>query len=305
DGDGEPACDDGLHNGDETDIDCGGGCTPCTLGQQCVVGNDCATLACNGGLCAFPLDCKELHALNPDLGDGDYDIDPDGDGVITPFPVSCDMVTDGGGWIRLSLNHTDGVVVSENAAAPENPWDKCEDDSAKHFDWITEDDVTPDYSPGGNSINDVDLVYRNPSLLSDYTAAQIEALRDLISELHPTTRIVALTSDDDNGGYQNNLTTGHEVYLKGKDPNWFLLTPGEDGNCGGGAGTWPTPGSASGYYLWSHDAASSVVDGQTGLTDDDLQGLDVGALLPYKVRLVVQTGGGVAFGWEREVFLVR
>ena len=48
-----------------------------------------------------------------------------------------------------------------------------------------------------------------------------------------------------------------------------------------------------------------MVDGQTGLTDDDLQGLDVGALLPYKVRLVVQTGGGVAFGWEREVFLVR
>ena len=55
------------------------------------------------------------------------------------------------------------------------------------------------------------------------------------------------SSDDDNGGYQNNLTTGHEVYLKGKDPNWFLLTPGEDGRP---RVATPDPASASSASTW-------------------------------------------------------
>ncbi|MFN3199693.1 MAG: hypothetical protein ACE366_14905 [Bradymonadia bacterium] len=30
-----PACDDGVGNGDETDVDCGGSCAPCPSGLRC------------------------------------------------------------------------------------------------------------------------------------------------------------------------------------------------------------------------------------------------------------------------------
>ncbi len=41
-----PSCSDGLRNGSETDVDCGGGCPGCALGQQCSVAMDCASNVC-------------------------------------------------------------------------------------------------------------------------------------------------------------------------------------------------------------------------------------------------------------------
>ncbi|MDI3292124.1 Ig-like domain-containing protein, partial [Polyangium sp. 15x6] len=52
----QPAsCDDGVKNGTETDVDCGGGtCLPCASGQACTTAADCQTGACIGGLCDAP-----------------------------------------------------------------------------------------------------------------------------------------------------------------------------------------------------------------------------------------------------------
>ncbi|CAN5187687.1 hypothetical protein BH11MYX1_BH11MYX1_36750 [soil metagenome] len=41
-----------------------------------------------------PRSCKELHAVNPGLANGNYMVDIAG----TPTAVDCDMTTDGGGW---------------------------------------------------------------------------------------------------------------------------------------------------------------------------------------------------------------
>ncbi len=49
-----PACDDGVQNGGETDVDCGNECAACGDGQACDVGTDCASLVCSGGLCQAP-----------------------------------------------------------------------------------------------------------------------------------------------------------------------------------------------------------------------------------------------------------
>jgi hypothetical protein len=38
---------DGVQNGHETDIDCGGGCGPCANGRVCVVNDDCASGQCD------------------------------------------------------------------------------------------------------------------------------------------------------------------------------------------------------------------------------------------------------------------
>lgn len=48
-------CSDGVKDGDETDVDCGGPiCTPCNTGKHCVVARDCRSMICAGGVCAAP-----------------------------------------------------------------------------------------------------------------------------------------------------------------------------------------------------------------------------------------------------------
>lgn len=47
-----PSCSDGVTNGTETGLDCGGPCGPCADGQSCVLHRDCSGHACEGGVCA-------------------------------------------------------------------------------------------------------------------------------------------------------------------------------------------------------------------------------------------------------------
>jgi hypothetical protein len=51
-----PTCTDGVQNGNETDVDCGGGtCPPCATGKKCVVNTDCAgTDFCTHRICTEP-----------------------------------------------------------------------------------------------------------------------------------------------------------------------------------------------------------------------------------------------------------
>ena len=65
-----PVCDDGLMNGDETDVDCGGpDCDPCPDGDGCVDGTDCESGFCDGGICQSPA-CDD-NVLNGDETDVD------------------------------------------------------------------------------------------------------------------------------------------------------------------------------------------------------------------------------------------
>ncbi|HFE45408.1 MAG TPA: hypothetical protein ENJ18_07920 [Nannocystis exedens] len=297
-----PSCDDGIISGDEYGIDCGGSCRACALGDSCHSDEDCLTGSCSDNRCVYPESCVDVLELNPDAPDGEYTVDPDGQGGEDPFDLSCDMKTDGGGWIRLSLNHSQNLIVAEHSET--NPWHKCADDSAKHFEWIAEENIDADYSPGEYSTNEEDLEYKNPESMAVYSPSQLDLIRGLISEMHASTRMVAVVSDDDHGGWENGKTLGHEVYILGMANNWVLLTPKENGQCGHSVG-WPWPGTQSAYYRWNHSAVESVVDGQTDAVDNDLGGLDPGDLIPYKVELDTQSGGGVAFGWEKQVFLVR
>ena len=51
-----PQCSDQIHNGSETDVDCGGACAPCAIGLACRSGADCANGNCVGERCT-PLPC--------------------------------------------------------------------------------------------------------------------------------------------------------------------------------------------------------------------------------------------------------
>src|SRR5688572_25880990 len=64
-------CSDGLENGDETDIDCGGPCLRCAAGQKCRSAADCETMICTGGRCVIP-SCTDgmRNALETDIDCG-------------------------------------------------------------------------------------------------------------------------------------------------------------------------------------------------------------------------------------------
>ena len=44
-------CSDGVKNGSETDVDCGGSCPRCADGKACLVANDCLSGTCSGAQC--------------------------------------------------------------------------------------------------------------------------------------------------------------------------------------------------------------------------------------------------------------
>jgi hypothetical protein len=50
----DPTCTDGVKNGDETGVDCGGSCGVCGAGQMCTQHSDCQSRVCSGGLCEAP-----------------------------------------------------------------------------------------------------------------------------------------------------------------------------------------------------------------------------------------------------------
>jgi hypothetical protein len=101
----DPACDDTVHNGDETDLNCGGPlCDPCQVGEGCEVGTDCVEGVCDQGECE-PAECDdEVH--NGDEGG----IDCQG---------SCPQPCDIGGEVDVNTFTTDFQTQPALAVAPD------------------------------------------------------------------------------------------------------------------------------------------------------------------------------------------
>jgi hypothetical protein len=49
-----PTCSDGIKNGNESGVDCGGSCPKCGTGQGCQESGDCASGFCQGNVCKVP-----------------------------------------------------------------------------------------------------------------------------------------------------------------------------------------------------------------------------------------------------------
>ncbi|MCA9521988.1 MAG: hypothetical protein KC609_13490 [Myxococcales bacterium] len=105
DGGDDRICSNGKLDGDETDLDCGGSCSPCADDKICLVDEDCESGFCDAGFCKTPVSVVEYcpNATNPDdcdddgipnvledangngivdLGESDFDNpDSDGDGL--------------------------------------------------------------------------------------------------------------------------------------------------------------------------------------------------------------------------------
>ena len=48
----DSTCNDGMKNGPESDVDCGGDCGSCAIGKKCSAARDCVSGLCAEGVCA-------------------------------------------------------------------------------------------------------------------------------------------------------------------------------------------------------------------------------------------------------------
>ena len=109
-----PTCMDGAKNGAETDVDCGGDCGKCELGDACAANADCGEGLCIANTCKIAKSCKEIKEAAPNSMDGNYQIDPDDGGPINPLQVRCDMDAGmcGYTWIRFD----DPALLNDQSA---------------------------------------------------------------------------------------------------------------------------------------------------------------------------------------------
>jgi predicted outer membrane repeat protein len=75
----EASCDDGVQNGDETDVDCGGSCDPCGEGAACVEDDDCENGTCLDDRCATPSCGDGLVNQDSEICDAGEENGPGGD----------------------------------------------------------------------------------------------------------------------------------------------------------------------------------------------------------------------------------
>ena len=86
----DPTCEDGVHNGDEADVDCGGSCNDaCQNGSACTEDSDCAEGTCANDMCQ-PAACGDGR-LNGDEVDVDCggDCAPCSDGSACSSGLDC------------------------------------------------------------------------------------------------------------------------------------------------------------------------------------------------------------------------
>jgi cysteine-rich repeat protein len=86
----EPACDDGIFNGTETDLDCGGDCDPCRDGRQCDTAGDCISNSCVEGICTAP-SCTDgqVNGVETDVDCGGAACDPCDDDSSCSEAIDC------------------------------------------------------------------------------------------------------------------------------------------------------------------------------------------------------------------------
>jgi cysteine-rich repeat protein len=86
----EPTCDDGVFNGTETDLDCGGECDPCRDGRQCEGPDDCISNSCVAGICTAP-SCTDgqVNGIETDVDCGGAACGPCADDSSCAEAIDC------------------------------------------------------------------------------------------------------------------------------------------------------------------------------------------------------------------------
>lgn len=69
-------CADGIKNQDESDLDCGGSCPACNIGQQCQRPSDCSNMICDFTSTGTCINANPRYEVNEDFETGDLSLFP-------------------------------------------------------------------------------------------------------------------------------------------------------------------------------------------------------------------------------------
>ena len=140
-----PTCSDEAKNGTESDLDCGGACMKCGLGNTCQANADCSQGLCIAGTCSIARSCKQIKEAAPNSKDNNYQIDPDAAGPIKPLQVHCDMDAGmcGYTWIRFDdpalLNDQNAYAAKCAAVGMEVLVTRTKPHAQAFYDWNLSD----------------------------------------------------------------------------------------------------------------------------------------------------------------------
>ncbi len=106
-----PSCSDGVQNGTETGVDCGGAaCAACGTGLGCVKATDCASMVCSSGKCSAP-------ACNDGVQNGyETDVDCGGAGYMSAAP--CPLCAPGKKCANSAANCQSDVCTNDFCQVP-------------------------------------------------------------------------------------------------------------------------------------------------------------------------------------------
>jgi hypothetical protein len=123
-----PNCSDGLQNGMETDVDCGGpDCAPCSQGLKCVVPRDCVNRVCTDAICQSAA-CGDgiANGRETDVDCGGSDCTKCGDGKGCLAGTDCQSAICANGTCQVptcSDNVRNGAETDTDCGGP--VCDKC------------------------------------------------------------------------------------------------------------------------------------------------------------------------------------
>ncbi len=253
--------------------------------------------------------CDDIHRMGF-TADGTYTIDPDGRGGVSPFDVTCDMTTDGG-WIRMDVGTWNADAINNSVdyrmfRAHDGQWGGWNKGCGTEESFFAslpdgEAQANMEFQGGQTDYEASDILYENPATGANFTAAQVSAIRSVVTELSDATRMVATTADADGGDYAGPDGYGHETWVIAEGDavdtaNGFELTSGTDTDSGDTiAYEWSTdPGETS---VTTCDTPAPALDNGGELPSD--------LVLPAAVILGVHTGGGSSWGYEQGYALVK
>ena len=244
---------------------------------------------------------------------GNYSIDPDGYGFgLDPFLVSCDMTTDDGGWIKLEFaNAGNDLVFSTNPDDSNNGIIRS-GDQARYYQHLSSDGFdTGDFlhnanGVGGVSMTTFDINYYNTATGTNFTEDQLNAIRDMVTDLSEETKMIAGSVDDScvySGTIHSTDGMGHEVLISnGAGTDFILLT----------YGTQPDDEQDSFFVYHTSIQETTVENVYMGCGNDTpITHLEPEYLIPAQIQLgwnatnTSQWGGAAYYGSEQGFFLVR
>lgn len=110
------SCADGVRNGTETDVDCGGdACDPCALGSTCDAETDCASNLCRARRCVSPASCEDGVRNNGEtaIDCGGPECNPCKDGQACDRSSDCESLLCSAGSCAVP-ECGDGVTQAQN-----------------------------------------------------------------------------------------------------------------------------------------------------------------------------------------------